>query len=133
MIKCNNYCGNENVEYVYYNEWADTEIFYKGFKWSAWEVEEALKEPFKKEYPNGTPAGFVAYINARVEDLLDDWIYSLDYFDIDYIQRNIPGFFETLRQELYFSEEWDSWKTPTDTDVIDRYSGISFVVNDYIL
>lgn len=133
MIKCNNYCGNENVDYVYYNGWADPEIFYKGFKWSAWEVEEALKGSFEEEYPAGTPAQFVAYINARVEDLLDDWIYALDYFDIVYIQRNIPGFFEALRQELYFSDEWDSWKTPTDTEVIDRFTGVSFVVNDYIL
>lgn len=132
MKRYNNYCGNKNVDYVYYNEWADPEIYYKGFKWSAWEVEEALKEPFEEEHPGGTAAQFAAYINTRVEDLLDDWIYALGYFDIHYIKKNIPGFFETLRSELYYSDEWDSWKTPQDDEVIDRYSGINFVVNDYI-
>lgn len=135
-MKYSNYCGNENVAFIYFNEWADPKVEYKGFQWSSWEVEDALRDDFAESGLPDTESHFVAYVAANVEELLTDWLYALDYFGIEFIRENAPDHFELLRDNIAYGigteEEYTGWRFVTDAEVLERYAGVRFVVSDFV-
>lgn len=135
-MRYSNYCGNENVAFIYYNEWADPKVEYKGFQWSSWEVEDALRDDFAESGLPDTESHFVAYVAANVEELLTEWLYALNYFDVEFIRKNAPDHFELLRDNIAYGidteEEYAGWRHVSDSEVLEHYSGVQFVVSDFV-
>ena len=127
-MRYNNYCGNENVAFIYYNEWSDPKIEYKGFQWSSWMIEDALRNDFEESNLPNTESHFVAFVASHVEDYLNDCLFGLGYFDVDFIHENAPSWFEELRNNI----DNDCWYTVSDEEVLEHYKGIEFVVEDFV-
>lgn len=132
-MKYNNYCGNENVAYIYFNEWDDPKIEYHGFQWSEWEIQSALYEDFLETNIPDTGAAFAAYINTHVEEYLTELLYSLETFDIEFIKKSAPAWFEMLRDNLVdiLSEHGFYYHVPAKA-VLKYYEGISFVLEYFV-
>ena len=130
-MKYNNYCGNANVAYIYYNECADPKIEYHGFQWSAWEIEEALHDHFLETGIPDNNAAFSAYINNNVEVYLTDLLYSLEDFDIEFIRKNAPSWFEDLKIAYAIEQDISTWFIP-DREILDYYSDTNFVLEDFV-
>lgn len=135
-MRYSNYCGNENVAFIYFNEWADPLIEYKGFQWPAWMIEDALRDDFDSAGLPDTESHFVAYVGSHVEDYLQDCLFSLDRFDIHFIKKNAPGWFEQLREEIAYPADYDEpvrgWWSVPDSEVVERNKGVLFCVDDFI-
>lgn len=138
MRRYNNYCGNFNIEFVFYNEWADPEIIYKGFVFSEPMIQGSLYEMFIDEYgaEPKTDSAFVAYVGNNVQNFLDDCLIDID---IEYIRKNSPMNFEFLRNAAVIDDEnngadyWDSVeKYSDDNAVVEHFTGISFTVDDFV-
>lgn len=130
-MKYNNYCGNENVAYIYFNEWSDPKIEYHGFQWSAWEIEDALHYDFLETGIPETDSAFAAYINTHVEEYLTELLYSLETFDIEFIKKNAPSWFNYLKIDYEIENDRNSWYV-SDREVLEHYAGTSFVLEDFV-
>ena len=135
-MRYDNYCGNEHVALVTFgNTWADPLIEYKGFQWPAWMIEDALRDDFNAAGLPDTESHFVAYVGSHVEDYLQDCLFSLDRFDIHFIKKNAPGWFEQLREEIAYSDENDDfrgWCLISDSEVVEKNEGVLFCVEDFV-
>lgn len=74
----NNFCGNENIKYVFYNEWSDPELIYKGVTFSAPIIEGDLYNMMLEENLPDTQSQLAAYINNNIEWYLDECIIAAD-------------------------------------------------------
>ena len=88
-MKYYDYRGHKDIAFIYYNEWADPRIEYRGFQWSAWEVEDALEYDYN-EVKCDDSESLQDYMKDPVKDLLTEWLYSLGEIDIDYIYKYAP-------------------------------------------
>lgn len=131
MKAYDNWCGNENITYYFYNEWQDPYIEYCGFRWSAPMIEGDLYNMMLEENLPDTGTQLAAYINTHVEDYLKELLYSLEDFNVDFIKENAPGWFEYLRDTLAYPES-GGWRNVSDDEVIEKYTGVSFVLNDFV-
>ena len=130
-MKYNNYCGNKNVAYIWFNEWADPKIEYCGFQWSEWAIADALRDHFLETGIPETEAAFAAYINTHVENYLTDLLYSLETFDIRFIKDNAPSWFEDLKIAYAIEQDINNWFIP-DREILAYYSDTSFVLEDFV-
>lgn len=134
-MKYSKYYGCEDVAFIYFNEWADPQIEYKGFLWSEWAIQAALRENFS-EY--GTPykkSDFAEYVRDNVVEYLKDCLYGIGTIDIEFIKDNAPGWFEYLRDEIAYGDdenrEYHGWRHVSDAEVLEHFAGINFVVEDF--
>lgn len=137
MKTYNNYCGNFNMEFVFYNEWADPEIIYKGFVFSEPMISGDLYNMYLEDFgaEPSSDAALTAYIGNHVQDFLDDCLID---FDIEYVYKNAPMNFEYLRNAAVIDAEndgFDYWdavdKFADDAAVIEHFKGVSFTVDDF--
>lgn len=137
MKTYNNYCGNFNMEFVFYNEWADPEIIYKGFAFSEPMISGDLYNMYLEDFGTepSSDAALTAYIGNHVQDFLDDCLID---FDIEYVYKNAPMNFEYLRNAAVIDAEndgFDYWdavdKFADDAAVIEHFKGVSFTVDDF--
>lgn len=131
-MRYSNYCGNNAVAFIYYNEWADPKIEYKGFQWSEWTIDEPMREAYHAENIQETEAGYIAFVNTHIEEYLKDCLCNLGPFDIEFIEENAPGWMEILRDNIYYSDEWKRHREPTDAEVKKYFKDFSFVVEDFV-
>lgn len=118
-----NWYGINGIEFIWHGTQADAEIEYEGFRWSSWMIEDALYSDFLEAK---TGEDFVSYVKANAINYLKDCLYGLGYFDIEFIKKNAPSWFEELRNNLNYYED------TTDDEVLKYYEGIEFVVEDFI-
>lgn len=119
--------GIENIEFLWHGTQADPEIEYKGFRWSTWMIEDALYDGFLE---TDTEESYEEYVRDNAVNYLDDCLYGLGYFNVDFIRRNAPSWFEHLRNELECRE--DGWYPMTDDDVLKHFAGIEFTIGYFI-
>jgi len=118
----NNYCGNENITFIYYNEWADPEIEYMGFRWHTPDIEGFLYDRMLEDNLPDTQSQLTAYINRNIEAYLIEQLYNMECFNIDYVRENAPAWFESLRDNWYDS----------DDDIMEKYRDKTFTVSDFV-
>lgn len=137
MKTYNNYCGNFNMEFVFYNEWADPEIIYKGFKFSAPMIETGLYDMYLEEYgaEPSTDAAFTAYVGNHVQDFLEDILCNID---IEFIREYSPINFEILRDAAVIDAQNNGEEYceavkyyENDNAVVEHFHGVSFVSDDF--
>lgn len=134
-MRYSKYFGCENVAFIYFNEWADPKIEYKGFQWSSWMIEDALYDEFMQSGTPYTDDAFAEYVRFRVEEYLKDCLYGMGTIDVEFIKENAPGWFEYLRDDIAYGDdengEWHGWRRVSDAEVLEHFAGIDFVVEDF--
>lgn len=125
------YCGNENVNKISHGCWGDPELEYEGFLFNEWDVLDALEDMHCEYYgthldddPNEEQ-----FICDNVESVLYDYLWSIEEFDIAWMKRYAPLHYESLR---WVEDIYDNLIHLYDSDMIDRYDGITFVVSDFV-
>lgn len=118
------------------NTWGDNILIYKGFEFAQWMIEDALRHDYSYELENTWNVDDISlnqYIQDHIESYLDDCVYGLGYFDIEWLKENAPTWFEYLGDTLLYSDNWDYGNGyPSDKAIINHYSGISFTAGDFI-
>lgn len=118
------------------NTWGDNIYIYKGFEFAQWMIDDALHKDYIYELENGSQVDDISlneYFRYNLENYLDDCLYGLDYFDIEFIKENAPAWFEFLADSLYYSDEYDYCDGyPDDQTTINHYQGIAFTTGDFI-
>ena len=119
--------GIKDIEFIWHGTQADPEIEYKGFRWSTWMIEDALHDEFLE---TKTGESYEDYVRENAINYLDDCLFGLGYFDIEFIKKNAPSWFEQLRNDLEYQE--DGWHPVLDDDVIKHFEGTEFSTGDFI-
>lgn len=77
-----NYRGIEDIEFVWNGEWADPDLFYKGYRFNYWDVENTLwgdyvEQDCEGNADKGDDYGFDLWLKRNkdcVYGYLNDWI-----------------------------------------------------------
>lgn len=126
-----NWYGIDGIEFIWHNEWADPEIEYKGLRWPSWTIEDALYDSYKEiKSSHEDDGGFTQYVKDNAVEYLEDCLYGLGCFDVEFIKKYAPSWFEELRDGLSYYEGF--WQYTTDDEVLKYYDGTQFTVGDFI-
>ena len=82
MVIYKNWRGCENIDWGYYNTQADPDMFYKGYTFNYWDIEDALWNEFCElnNYDDSQSGDFAieskfsAWVKDNAESYLDDCI-----------------------------------------------------------
>ena len=89
-----NYCGIEDVGFVWHNEWADPELEYQGQRTNLHDVEDIMWERYTTESPEPN------YYEPNGEIISREWQRYADKF-VDYVKEHVNEVYELLRGDDY--------------------------------
>lgn len=84
MVIYKNWRGCENINWGYYNTQADPDMFYKGYTFNYWDIEDALWNEFceltncddSQSGDFATESRFSDWVKDNAESYLDDCIFG---------------------------------------------------------
>lgn len=103
------------------------EYEYKGYRFDYMEVEKTVCQDYMDLHKD---EDFETFRKGYIEYVLEDMFDNIGYLSILDILDNAPAWFEQLRDNDYFTGDYDDY--PTDNQVIDHLQGISFTSGDFV-